>query len=453
MVHDEVSPPQNVLVVGGGIGGLATALSLRRAGRPVTVVEQAAEFGEIGAGLQLGPNATRILGSWGLMDAVRAVGVQPRRIVLRDAVSGEELAAMPVDDELVARYGAPYVVIHRTDLHAILLAACEEAGVELHTGTRVVDVVQHDDGTVARTEDGRVLTAAATIGADGLRSALRGEIVGDDVVPSGYVAYRGTVPVEEVPEAGTLDDVVCWVAPHGHVVQYRLRGGSVLNLVATFRSPGFARGEEDYGTPEELDEVFAGCDPQVRDAVARVGRQRRWPLFDREPAPFWGSGRVVLTGDAAHPMLQYLAQGCCQALEDAATLGHLVAEADAAALPTATPSAAPAAPTAPTTAPTDWPDVVRRFTAVRVPRTAEVQRRARLFGEVCHADGTARLLRNALLAGTDDLSVFTDWLYAGSVAERLGTPDAGTDARTAPAAGDDAGRTDGSLPAHPLALA
>ncbi|MFI2297173.1 FAD-dependent monooxygenase [Isoptericola sp. NPDC019571] len=399
MVHDVVFPTETALVVGGGIGGLATAMSLKRSGLSVRVVEQAPEFGEIGAGLQLGPNATRILDSWGLMEQVRAAGVEPRRLVLRDAMTGQQLAALNLKEEFLDRYGSPYVVIHRTDLHAILLEACREAGVVLETGTRISSVAQTVEGTLAQAEDGRTFGAGVTFGADGLRSALRDELVGDSVVPSGFVAYRGTVPIEQVPDEQGLDDVVCWVAPGAHVVQYRLRAGSVLNVVATFRSPGFDRGEPDYGTAEELEAVFAGCHPRVRDAVSHVGRQRRWPLFDREPAGFWGEGRLVLTGDAAHPMLQYLAQGCCQALEDAQTVETLL-EARAEG-------------------PIDWPQVIRRFTESRIPRTAEVQRRARFFGEVCHADGATRLLRNALLEHATDLTDYTDWLYAGTAADRL----------------------------------
>ena len=399
MVHDVVFPTETSLVVGGGIGGLATALALRRTNCSVTVVEQAPAFGEIGAGLQLGPNATRILDEWGLLEEVRAAGVEPRRLVLRDAMTGEELAALDLTGSFRDRYAAPYVVIHRTDLHAILLRACQDAGVDLVTSTHITDVSQDEEGTLARTDDGRTFAAGVTFGADGLHSVLRQEIVGDDVVPSGFVAYRGTVPIEDVPDARGLDDVVCWVAPGAHVVQYRLRGGSVLNVVATFRSPGFLRGEPDYGTPDELEEVFSECDPRVREAVSHVGRQRRWPLFDRNPADYWGAGRVVLTGDAAHPMLQYLAQGCCQALEDARTLEALLVDQRPGG--------------------TDWPQVIERFTQARIPRTAQVQRRARFFGEVCHADGAARVLRNALLAHADDLSEYTDWLYAGTASERL----------------------------------
>ncbi|GAB2657701.1 3-hydroxybenzoate 6-hydroxylase [Nocardia goodfellowii] len=382
-------------MVGGGIGGLATALGLLKSGKKVVVLEQAAEFGEIGAGLQLGPNATRILDSWGLLEQVTAIGVLPRNLVMRDAISGAELGRLPFTAEFTARFAAPYVVIHRTDLHAILLDACRAAGADLRTGVRVEHV--EDGGSTVVAEDGRTFSGEATIAADGLHSIHRRALVGDDLIPSGYVAYRGTIPVSAAGAADrALDDVVVWVGPGSHLVQYRLRAGDILNQVAVFESPSFLRGADQCGGVDELDAAFAGCHPRVREAIAHIGKQRRWPLYDRLPAQNWATERLVLTGDAAHPMLQYLAQGCCQALEDAKTLELLVAE---------TPQA------------TDWPAVIQRFTRARIPRTAEVQTKARLFGELCHARGMHRLLRNELLAKLDtgDLLDYADWLYRGPV--------------------------------------
>ncbi|MGW0179952.1 FAD-dependent monooxygenase [Nocardia sp. NPDC003345] len=398
------SDNDTVVVVGGGIGGLAAALGLVRTGKKAVVLEQATEFGEIGAGLQLGPNATRILASWGLLEQVKAVGVLPGGIAMRDAVSGEEIGRLPLTGEFLTRFGAPYAVIHRTDLHAILLEACREAGVELHTKVRVERVENTGTGTVTVADDGRTFPAAATIAADGLNSALRATIVGDELVPSGYVAYRGTVPITEVPARDReLDDVVVWVGPGCHLVQYRLRAGEVLNQVAVFESPAFRRGEQEFGGVDELDAAFADCHPHVRDAIAYVGKQRRWPLYDREPAEDWGSGRLMLTGDAAHPMLQYLAQGCCQALEDAKTLELFLTE---------------------TSGGTDWPAVLEQFSRTRRPRTAEVQTKARLFGEICHARGAHRFVRNALLATLEpaDLCDHADWIYRGPVFDLLRSP-------------------------------
>lgn len=392
---------ERAFVVGGGIGGLATALGLTRAGCTVTVVEQAEAFGEIGAGLQIGPNATRILDSWGLLDKVKEIGVLPENIVMRDAVTGDEVTRLPLGEAFRERYGAPYVVIHRTDLHAILLEACREAGVELITDVRIDNVADGGAGTTATASDGRTFDADVTIGADGLHSVLRQSIVGDDPVPSGYVAYRGTVPIEDVPEEDReLQDVVVWVGPGWHLVQYRLRAGKVLNQVAVFESPSFLRGEPDFGGIEELESIFQGCHPRVRGAIENLGKQRRWPLYDRLPADFWGEGRLVLTGDAAHPMLQYLAQGCCQALEDAKTLELFVGEA---------------------TGSVDWPTILRRYSESRIPRTAQVQTRARMFGDICHAGGVNRILRNELLTGAapDQLFEYADWIYQGPVRELM----------------------------------
>lgn len=389
------------LVVGGGIGGLATALGLTKSGCSVSLVEQAAAFGEIGAGLQIGPNATRILASWGLLDKVERIGVLPQNIVMRDAVSGEEVARLPLGEEFRDRYGAPYIVIHRTDLHAILLEACRDLGVELLNDVRVERVDVGDAGTSAVATDGRTFSADVTIAADGLHSVLRRTIVGDDPVPSGYVAYRGTIPIETAPEHDRdLDDVVVWVGPGWHLVQYRLRAGQELNQVAVFESPGFSSGETDFGGVDEFRAVFATCHPRVRSALESVRTDRHWPLYDRRPADFWGAGRLVLTGDAAHPMLQYLAQGCCQALEDAKTLEILVADADQAI---------------------EWPTVLEQFSESRVPRTAEVQTKARMFGDICHARGVNRVIRNELLSKIDDSALFdyADWLYRGPVLDLL----------------------------------
>nr|WP_218680758.1 FAD-dependent monooxygenase [Rhodococcus qingshengii] len=390
-----------VFVVGGGIGGLATALGLTKSGCSVTVVEQAESFGEIGAGLQIGPNATRILDSWGLLDEVETIGVLPNNIVMRDAISGEEVARLPLGEAFRERYGAPYVVIHRTDLHAILLQACREAGVELVTDVRIDRVDVGAAGTSAVASDGRTFDADVTVGADGLHSVLRRTIVGDEPVPSGYVAYRGTVPIENVPEHDRkLDDVVVWVGPGWHLVQYRLRAGKVLNQVAVFESPGFLRGDAEFGGVDEFRAVFAECHPRVRSALEAVGTDKHWPLYDRRPADFWGEGRLVLTGDAAHPMLQYLAQGCCQALEDAKTLEILVDDADTTV---------------------QWPTVLEQFAESRIPRTAEVQTKARMFGDICHARGVNRVLRNELLSHVNgtDLYDYADWIYGGPVLDLL----------------------------------
>jgi salicylate hydroxylase len=395
----------DVVVVGGGIGGLGSALALARAGRRVRVLEQASRFGEVGAGLQMAPNATRILHSWGLLDEVVARGVLPRRLVMRDAVDGRELSHLDLAD-VDRRYGAPYVVIHRSDLHAILVEACRAAGVELVTDVEVTDVVQVEGGAVA-VSAGRRDAASAVLAADGLNSALRSRLSTDEPVSSAYVAYRGAVPLAELGDTSdlALDDVVFYVGPHCHLVQYPLRRGEIFNQVAVFRSPKALAGEPDWGTPDELDTAFAGTCERVRAALPNLWRDRWWRMFDREPIGTWVSGRLALTGDAAHPMLQYLAQGACQALEDADCLAAMVAKH---AGPDTHPDTHPDA----RGDSVDWPAALHAYAEVRTVRTARVQRTARDWGELWHCDGLFRAVRNAMLTDRDAGDYrYVDWLY------------------------------------------
>jgi 2-polyprenyl-6-methoxyphenol hydroxylase-like FAD-dependent oxidoreductase len=394
----------HVLVVGGGIGGIGAALALRRSGADVTLVERAHEFGEVGAGLQMAPNATRILERWGLLDKLLEVGVTPQFMVFRDAVTGEEILRQDLQGEFRERFGAPYIVAHRTDLHRILLEAAVEAGVTMKNDVTVTGYATVDGRGSVRTADDSVLVADAVIGADGLRSTLRSELSADEPVPSGYVAYRGALPISEVTSAADMESVVVWLGPHCHLVQYPLRKGNMFNTVAVFQSPAFLRGEEEWGSEDELEEAYSACVPQVRAALANLGRTRSWPMFDREPIESWVKDRLLLVGDAAHPMLQYLAQGACQALEDAALLEDLAAATEAF------PANAAA-----------WDSILGDFNADRAPRTARVQRVARTWGESWHVDQRIpKLLRNMLFkaAGSSDIGQYIDWLYADSEATK-----------------------------------
>jgi 3-hydroxybenzoate 6-monooxygenase len=376
----------DVLVVGGGIGGLTTALCGARAGLSVRVLEQASAYGEIGAGIQLAPNATRILDRLGLLERVVEVGVLPRRLVLADAVTTRELTHLPLGD-FPARYGGPYVVMHRSDLLTILLDACREAGVALETGARVAALVEADGRVEARCADGREFAGRALLACDGLNSAIRTGFSDDEVRFSGYVAYRGAVPLSRVERHADLRDVVVWVGPEMHLVQYPLRSGQLYNQVAVFRSAAWERGEAEWGTPEELDEVFAVASEHVRESTRLLGRDHRWPMFDREPIDTWVRGRIALLGDAAHPMLQYLAQGACQAIEDADCVAGMLAESP--------PEKA-----------------LLRYQQQRAPRTARVQRTARVWGDIWHVDGVGAMLRNALLdQRVPDDQTHVGWLY------------------------------------------
>ncbi|MFF5988191.1 FAD-dependent monooxygenase [Prauserella flavalba] len=380
----------DVAVVGGGIGGLANALALASSGHRVRVLERAPAFAEVGAGLQLAPNATRILREWGLLDEVIEHGVRPGRLVFKDALDGAELTSLELGGSFERRYGAPYVVIHRSDLLSILFRACERAGVELLADHKVDDVIVAEDEAVVVAK-GEKHRAAIALAADGLWSPLRGRVSDDSPVCSGYVAYRGALPVSEVTDvdADALTDVVVHFGPGCHLVQYPLRQGEMLNTVAVFASPAYARGEEEWGGPGELDAAFDGTCPAVQRGLAWLWRDRRWPMFDRLPIGNWVDGRLALTGDAAHPMLQYLAQGACQALEDAHCLAAEAGKREG-----------------------DWAGALEAYQRIRTARTARVQSSARVWGEIWHCDGLTRTLRNALLTDRrlDDYQ-YVDWLY------------------------------------------
>ncbi|HWT04686.1 MAG TPA: FAD-dependent monooxygenase [Xanthomonadales bacterium] len=382
--------PLPLLIAGGGIGGLAAALAVARTGRSVRVLEREARFGEIGAGLQLAPNASHALARLGVLEAIAAHAVFPRRIVWRDARSGAQVTALDLGGAFRAHFGHPYVVMHRGDLLDVLLAACRaDSRIVLEASRGVVDVEDRGDSVRAVCADGTTYNGTALVAADGLWSRLR-KLVHDDGEPvaARYVAYRGTLPVAELWEGAGLDDVTLWTAPGLHFVQYPIRGGQLFNQVAVFRSDRYRPDSDDWGTPDELDAHFAvGCAP-VQAGIARIGRDRHWTMYDREPIANWSRGRLALLGDAAHPMLQYLAQGACQALEDAVVLaGALAANDDPAA-------------------------AFLAYRDARHLRTARVQYSARLFGEIWHVGDVGATLRDAMLAARrDDDFAHVEWLY------------------------------------------
>lgn len=384
----------DVIVVGGGIGGLAAAYSLSRQGLSVRVLEQAAAFGEVGAGIQLAPNCTRILDDFGLLEEATSLGVVPDAMVMRDAVDGSELTRLDLRD-LGRRYGFPYLVIHRSDLHGMFLRACRRAGVDLVTSQRAVDYANTPAGASVTFADGHTEEAPVVIAADGLHSAARSLIVQDEPVSSAYVAYRGTVPTTEDRAAGVdLSEVAVYVGPGCHFVHYGLRGGELLNQVAVFRSPKALAGEEDWGTPDELDAAFAGSCGFVQDGLPHMWRDKWWRMFDRDPIMTWVHGRIALLGDAAHPPLQYIAQGAIMAIEDGWVLGeHVARSRDASGA-------------------VDWAAALAAYEAVRPEHCRRVVLTSRAWGELWHLDGVAREQRNALLRArhTDDYS-FVDWLY------------------------------------------
>ncbi|MFD3870305.1 FAD-dependent monooxygenase [Streptomyces sp. NPDC058623] len=374
--------PLRIVVVGGGIGGLAAALASARAGHHVTVIERSSRFGEIGAGLQLAPNASAALEQLGVLPAVQRNAVAPPRLVMMDALTGNEVTSLDLRSAAYTeRFTHPYLVTHRTDLHTALLDACRDhPAITLRTGHTVTHAEQDGTGVHLHFADTSArLTADAVVAADGLHSRLRQTLVGDgEPVCSRYVAYRGALPVDSMTgrmsQYAASEAVMVWAGPRMHLVQYPVRRGELYNQVAVFQSDHYTPDSGAWGTEAELEERFAGACQAVRDALPLVARDRRWPLYDRLPIDNWVHGRIVLLGDAAHPMLQYLAQGACQALEDAVALGHALSRF------------------------TDPADAFAAYAGQRRQRAALIQRNARRFGEICHLEGMGATLRNALFS-------------------------------------------------------
>jgi salicylate hydroxylase len=380
-----------ILVVGGGIGGLSTALALAKKGRSVRVIERSASLGEIGAGLQLAPNASRVLDRLGVLPRIHAHAVFPSRLLWMDAMSGRPLTSLELGAVFRERYGYPYIVMHRSDLLETLLDACRASDrVTIETGKELDRIEDLGDGARAVCKDGAAYECDALIAADGLWSTAR-RLLGDDSEPvcAELVAYRGTLAMNEISEHATRDAVMMWTGPNLHLVQYPIRRGELYNQVACFKSDRFQPGSDDWGTVAELESHFAPTCAEVRQAVRLVKRDRRWPLFDRPPLERWTKGCVTLLGDAAHPMLQYLAQGAAQALEDAAAIAECLAE-----------------PGRPVSA------ALLAYEEARLLPTARVQLTARYFGDLIHTSGVPLRVRDAMLAKRSPTQLTeVDWLY------------------------------------------
>ncbi|MDH3236716.1 MAG: 3-hydroxybenzoate 6-monooxygenase [Alphaproteobacteria bacterium] len=386
---------QPILIAGGGIGGFAAALALSRKGRAVTLLEQAPEFGEVGAGIQIGPNVFKMFEVLGLTEAILDVAVLPEYLVMRDGLSGDEIVRMPVGSEAFReRYTYPYGVIYRPDLHNALIDACaNEPLVTTQVSQTVTGFEDSGEGVRVFTEEGATHEGAALIGADGLWSKVRGEIVGDGAPRvSGHIAYRAVLKTEEVPAHIRQDNVVLWAGPKTHLVHYPLHRGEIYNLVAVFHSDRYEEGWDSFGDPEELRKRFAGEHEDVLTMLDKIESWRMWVLCDREPVRNWSRGRATLLGDAAHPMLQYLAQGACMAIEDGVCLAtRVAANGD------------------------DFETAFQEYQGLRYLRTARVQLTARMFGDIYHAADATADLRNTMLGAIDQSKPGEGmaWLYEG----------------------------------------
>jgi 2-polyprenyl-6-methoxyphenol hydroxylase-like FAD-dependent oxidoreductase len=390
---------RQVLVAGGGIGGIAAALALVRQGFPVKVLEQAPQLGEIGAGIQLGPNAFAAFDALGVGPRARARAVYTDYMVMHDALDEHRVGYIPTGEAFRERFGNPYAVIHRADVHASLLEGAQETGrIEILTGTQVQRVEQDDAGVTVHDHHGRAHRGLALIGADGVKSAVRRQYVGDDARVSGHVVYRAVVDRKDFPEDLRWNAASIWVGPNCHLVHYPLRGGEQYNVVVTFHS----REQEEWsvreGSREEVQSYFEGICPRARRLIDLPKDWKRWATADREPIGQWTFGRATLLGDAAHPTLQYLAQGACMAMEDAVTLGEALRVREG-----------------------DFEKAFALYQRSRIARTARVVLSAREMGRVFHAKGVERLVRNELWKDRPPERFYdaVEWLYGWTVEDCL----------------------------------
>ncbi|MFE2142793.1 FAD-dependent oxidoreductase [Streptomyces sp. NPDC059456] len=393
-----------LIIVGGGIGGLATALATARQGHRVLVLERAPEFAEIGAGIQLAPNGLHALDRLGLGDAVRSTAVRMDELRFMDGVTGRHVVSMDLTERYRERFGNPYAVVHRAELHTKLLEACQASeAIELRSAVTAVGYEQDATSASVVLENGERITGDALIGADGIHSAIRAQLVGDGAPRnSGITVYRAVIPMEQVPEElRHLTSVTWWTGPHCHFVHYPIAGGKYLNLAAS--SDNHAT-EALAGVPATADDIrreFAALGEDAQRLLALGEGWKSWVLVDRDPVGTWTDGRVALLGDAAHPMLHYVAQGACQGLEDAVILGDLLDCGSG-----------------------ELPQRFEKFNAERHERTGRIQLLARESIKLWHTSGEAVATRNAHLSAltTDQLHDHVAWMHGARTLDENTTP-------------------------------
>lgn len=383
-----------ILISGGGIGGLSAALGLARQGIRSLVLERASELGEIGAGIQLGPNAFHAFDYLGIGEAARSAAVYVDKLLLMDAMSAEEICSIPLDGPFRERFGNPYAVVHRGELHGVMLRGCQENPlIEMHTNSEVTGYTHSDDGVEASLADGSRLRGRALIGADGLWSKVRQQMVGDGMPRvTGHTTYRSVIPYDQMPEELRFNAATLWAGPKCHLVHYPLSGWKTFNLVVTYHNHA---PEPVAGAPVSHEEVMQGFEhihPRAQQII-KIGKDwKKWVLCDREPVMEWTDGAVALLGDAAHPMMQYLAQGACMAMEDSVILSVECGQT-----------------------PDDLPGALRRYQDRRRLRTARIQLQAREVGDhIYHPTGAHAALRNQIMRAKTPSQWYDviDWIYA-----------------------------------------
>jgi len=385
---------KQVVIAGGGIGGLAAAVACAQRGVPVQLLERAAQLSEVGAGIQIGPNVTRILQAWGLGAALAQVAAFPEQLQARDAQTGQVLGTLTLGARAQATYGAPYATIHRADLQALLHRAAQSAGVDLRLGQSVQGWQGSEAALQVNTAQGLSLLASALIGADGVWSAVRQQLLGDAPARfTGHLAYRALMAQADLPTHLRSDQVTVWMGPRLHVVHYPVRSGQWLNLVAIVHGakPEQSQDWDQAGQTQALMQAMGAVGRDLHERLASVPAWRQWALHDRAPVSAPGQmaqGRVALLGDAAHPMRPYLAQGAGMAIEDAQVLAQCLS-----------------AGSVPVT------QQLQAYAEQRWARNARVQSRAIRNGRIFHATGPVALGRNLSMRLMGERVMDVPWLY------------------------------------------
>ena len=385
---------QQVLIAGGGIGGLAAAVACTQHGVPVQLLERAAQLSEVGAGIQIGPNVTRILQAWGLQDALACVAAFPERLQARDAQTGQLLGRLRLGERARALYGAPYATIHRADLHALLLDAAKAAGVQIALGQTIAGWSESTEGVVAQSASGQGWQADALVGADGVWSTVRQQLLADEPARfTGHLAFRALVPQADLPSALRSDEVTVWMGPRLHVVHYPVQAGRALNVVAIVhgQKPDNPDGWDHAGQGDALMQLMGHVGADLRQRLEAMPAWRLWALHDRAPvsaASQMAQGRVALLGDAAHPMRPYLAQGAGMAIEDAHVLAQCLDQG-----------------------PGSVAQRLQAYASQRWARNAQVQARAIRNGRIFHATGAVAMGRNLSMRLMGERLMDVPWLY------------------------------------------
>lgn len=391
----------HAVIAGAGIGGLSAALALSRAGWRVTVLERAPVIEEVGAGLQLSPNATSILRQWGVLPRLDGLALAPRQVRIRRARDGADLTHIPLENA-EARWGAPYLVAHRADLQrALVEQAAKDANIAIRTNMAVAGFAATAEKIVVAAKQGVVgvqVEGDLLIGADGLRSMVRDRLglgVNDRPHYSDRTAWRTTIDAALVDPEMLRPESQLWLGPKAHLVHYPLRGGEIVNVVAIVEDAFRVETRRDFwstlGDANFLLDRFAKWHKSARDLLAAAPEWRKWPLFDRDPVTRWTARRVALLGDAAHPMLPFLAQGAAQAIEDAAALGEALVEN-----------------------PDNLDKALRAYDAARVGRAGKIQAQSRAQASIYHLTGPAALARDFVMRsmGPERLLARYDWIYS-----------------------------------------